>query len=361
MADTLSPLPLTKLAYQTWQQGKNYFSLAHKEARRQLFTWFNPSNSTSTPSLPMELLQTLSQRVEALLEVDWQEAQAGVYPLSVLFESPWLEMLLHYPGVWFDMPGVWRRTQAKQHQEFSDGIDTEGYPQYYLRNFHYQTDGYLSDESANLYDVQVDLLFHGTTDAMRRRILSPLKQGIAPFDLPQKQLRLLDVACGTGRMLKLLQGVWPQAQLFGVDLSPAYLRKAQASLGPNPLTVGSSLQVQLTSANAEELPYRDRCFHGLTCVFLFHELPGPVRQRVIQECFRVLQPGGTFVICDSIQAIDSPEFAPMMENFQTNLHEPFYQDYIQDDLVQRLEQVGFEQIQTAIHFVSKYWMAHKPA
>ena len=44
---------------------------------------------------------------------------------------------------------------------------------YYLQNFHYQTDGYLSDLSANLYDLQVEILFNGAADAMRRRIITP--------------------------------------------------------------------------------------------------------------------------------------------------------------------------------------------
>ncbi|MFQ5972210.1 MAG: ubiquinone biosynthesis methyltransferase UbiE, partial [Alphaproteobacteria bacterium] len=51
-----------------------------------------------------------------------------------------------------------------------------GYPRYYLQNFHYQSDGYLSDESAVLYDYQVEVLFHGGADAMRRQALVPLHE-----------------------------------------------------------------------------------------------------------------------------------------------------------------------------------------
>ena len=42
------------------------------------------------------------------------------------------------------------------------------YPEYFLQHFHWQTDGYLSRKSAELYDYQVEALFAGTTDAMRR-------------------------------------------------------------------------------------------------------------------------------------------------------------------------------------------------
>jgi len=55
-------------------------------------------------------------------------------------------------------------------------IETAGYPSYYA-NFHHQTNGYFSDLSANLYDLQVEILFGGSADAMRRRIIAPYAVG----------------------------------------------------------------------------------------------------------------------------------------------------------------------------------------
>jgi ubiquinone/menaquinone biosynthesis C-methylase UbiE len=139
-------------------------------------------------------------------------------------------------------------------------------------------------------------------------------------------------------------------------LSPTYLRKANELLthilGELP---------QLLQANAEELPYLDDYFHAVTSVFLFHELPATVRQTVIEQCFRVTKPGGVFIICDSIQLNDSPEFAPVMNYFSQTYHEPYYRHYTTDNLVERLEKAGFENIETEFHFMSKYFIAHKPA
>ena len=192
---------------------------------------------------------------------------------------------------------------------------------------------------------------------MRRRILAPLKQGLKAFDsVTPRQMRILDVACGTGRTLRMIRGALPQASLYGMDLSPAYLRKANQHLSE----IAGELP-QLLQANAEELPYLNDYFHGVTSVFLFHELPAQVRQKVIEQCFRVTKPGGVFVICDSIQMSDSPELAVTMESFPEVFHEPYYRDYTHDDLVQRLEAAGFENISTQVHFVSKYFIAHKPA
>jgi ubiquinone/menaquinone biosynthesis C-methylase UbiE len=264
--------------------------------------------------------------------------------------------LAYYPAVWLDLPQIWQRRQKQTYQQFSPEINLETYPQYYRRNFHYQTDGYLSDTSANLYDLQVEILFNGFADTMRRRILKPLQQGLSKFDdYNSPAVRVLDLACGTGRTLKLIRATLPKASLFGVDLSPAYLRKANQLLSEIPGELP-----QLIQANGENLPYQDQYFHALTSIFLFHELPPSVRQRVIAECFRVIQPGGIFVICDSIQMIDSAEFKPMMENFAAIFHEPYYLDYINDDLRERLEKVGFINIQIENHLASKYWIAYKP-
>jgi ubiquinone/menaquinone biosynthesis C-methylase UbiE len=350
------PDTLTKLTYQTFQQGKNYFGLAHKILSTRLMNLISPAQQKTRP-IPTEILPKLQQRLNNLLEVDWQDAQMGVYPKSILFDNPWEDFFLYYPAVWLDTPQIWERANQKKYQDFSQNVDIEGYPSYYVQNFHHQTDGYLSDRSANLYDLQVEILFGGSADAMRRRILAPLGQGLKVFaDVPSRQVRVLDVACGTGRTLKFLRSALPQASLFGTDLSPAYLRKANQLLSEIPGELP-----QLLQANAEELPYKDNYFHAITCVFLFHELPPDVRQRVIEQCFRVTKPGGVFVICDSIQVSDSPDLIPLMDNFHETFHEPYYKHYTTDDLVERLEKAGFENISTEVHFMSKYLIAHKPA
>jgi ubiquinone/menaquinone biosynthesis C-methylase UbiE len=351
MSDTL-----TKLTYQTFQQGKNYFGLAHKILSTRLMNIISPSQQQTKP-IPTEILPKLQQRLNNLLEVDWQDAERGVYPISVLFDNPWEEFFRYYPVVWLDLPQIWERANQKKYQQFSSNVDIEGYPSYYVQNFHHQTDGYLSELSANLYDLQVELLFGGSADPMRRRILAPLKEGLKVFsDVPPRQIRILDVACGTGRTLKLIRAALSQASLFGTDLSPTYLRKANELLSQLPGELP-----QLLQANAEELPYLDNYFHAVTSVFLFHELPPAARQQVIEQCYRVTKPGGIFIICDSIQMSDSPELQPLMENFQETFHEPYYKHYTTDDLVERLEKAGFENIDTQVHFMSKYLIARKPA
>lgn len=354
--DQFIPDDLTKFAYQTFQEGKKIFGVTHKAISDRLTNVVLTDRQGDVQPLSPQTLQKLQDGMQKLSETEWQDAQAGIYPSHILFDNPWGDFFRYYPEVWFDLPKVWSRLQTKQYQEFGSDIDREGYPDYYLQNFHYQTDGYLSDLSANLYDLQVEILFTGAADAMRRRILKPLKSKLAEANVSSQDARILDVACGTGRTLRMIRSALSKAKLFGVDLSPAYLRKANQLLSEIPGELP-----QLLQANGEHLPYQDNYFSAITSVFLFHELPPQARQNVIEECFRVLQPQGTLIICDSMQQADSPDFKVMMDNFPVLFHEPYYRHYSNDNLEARLDKAGFTNLEIDHHFVSKYWIATKPA
>ena len=131
------------------------------------------------------------------------------------------------------------------------------------------------------------------------------------------------------------------------------------TMGLNPLRDKLCL-IQLSKGNAENMNFESNSMQGITCVFLLHELPRKARQNVINECLRILEPGGTFILADSIQTSDSPKFQAVMDNFHKVFHEPFYYDYTQDDIESRLIESGFESITTDSHFMTKVWSCKKP-
>src|SRR5205823_1207809 len=99
--------------------------------------------------------------------------------------------------------------------------------------------------------------------------------------------------------------------------------------------------VQVLSANGEDLPFRDGYFDVATSIFTFHELPRSVRHRVLDEMHRVLRPGGLLVIEDSAQSHDGLDLAYFMGRFSREFHEPYYDDYVEDALESSLETRGF--------------------
>ncbi len=348
---------LKKIAYHTLQQGKTLAGLAHKELSTKLMEVFAPEAAPGKFPINKDLIKEVRRSMENLENIDWKEAEAGIYPKSQLFEAPWIEWAKKYPLVWLDMPQTWQRRKKNKTREIPRNVREEEYPDYYLQNFHHQTDGYLSKHSAEIYDLQVEILFNGTADSMRRRVLSPLKTGLKKFsNEDSKKVKVLDIATGTGRTLQQIQSALPKVELYGLDLSGSYLKQASKYLSSR-----SGDLVQLTKGNAEKMPYSSESFQALTCVFLFHELPREARQNVLKECFRLLEPGGTLVLADSIQIEDSPKFTPIMENFHKIFHEPYYRDYIVDNINLRLEESGFSSISSESHFMTKVWKANKPA
>tara|TARA_Y100001968_G_C19325562_1_gene701517 strand:- start:146 stop:1222 length:1077 start_codon:yes stop_codon:yes gene_type:complete len=348
---------LTKFAYHFLQQGKSLAGLAHKEISTKLMELIVPSEKGTSFSLNKELFDELRESMSRLEEIDWQDAEAGIYPTNQLFEAPWIEWAQRYPLIWLDMPLTWKRRKRKNTRDIPKGIDPKLYPDYYLQNFHHQTDGYLSEHSAKLYDIQVEILFNGTADAMRRRVIAPLKKGIENnFNtLNNNEISVLDVATGTGRTLQQIRSALPSIELFGIDLSGSYLKQASRYFNRSKGEI-----IQLVKGNAENMTFKNQSMNGITCVYLLHELPRQARQNVINECFRVLEPGGIFVLADSIQISDSPKFISIMENFHKVFHEPYYHDYINDDIKSRLLEAGFKEINGQSHFMTRVWTATKP-
>ena len=345
----------TKIAYKTLQQGKSIAGLAHKELSSRLMKIVSPGSDLNDFNLNKKLIIEIQQSMDDLREEDWKDSEEKIYPKKLLFDEPWIRYLMQYPKIWLDMPNTWERRKKQKNDDLPKTIEKEDYPNYYLRNFHHQTDGYLSDFSASIYDLQVDILFNGSANSMRRRILKPLKKGLENFDdRKNSSIKILDVATGSGRTLKQLRGAFPKEKIIGIDLSDSYLKEASRHI--------SDLEgdlIELVQGNAENLPFEDNSLQAVTCVFLFHELPRTIRVKVLNEFYRVLEPGGTLVLADSIQIIDSPNFISIMEGFYKNFHEPFYCDYIKDDIDSRMGEIGFNKIISKSFFMTKVWSALK--
>lgn len=294
--------------------------------------------------------RAVRRRYVDLVARDLANAQAGLYPMSLLFRIPLREYARRLPELARDLPRVLRRMHRGDWKDLPESVDLSAYPPYYRRTFHWQSDGYLSRHSARVYDVGVELLFGGMADVMRRQSIPPVTRFVGGLD---GRARLLDVACGTGRTLEQLRHALPHLELTGLDLSPYYLDEARCRLDDR--------HVVLVEANAEAMPSPDGAFDIATSVFLFHELPRNARRRVLAEMYRVLRPGGMVVIVDSVQREDAADIAHFVDRFSHDMHEPFFQDYVRDDLAAALAACGFEVRDRGVQaFMAKVVVAYKP-
>jgi ubiquinone/menaquinone biosynthesis C-methylase UbiE len=306
------------------------------------------SKSRSDPRID----RRLNADMAALLEQDLANVEAGIYPLPTDHDGSLLTLLERSRLFFRDLADVHERRKRKATREVLNDRTRGRRPDYYLQNFHFQSGGWLTEESAERYDTQVEVLFRGTANAMRRQALVPLAEVFTGRD--QRKLRLIDLGCGTGRFLDFVKQAWPRLPVLGIDLSEAYIRHARRHLGRRSRT-------NLIVANAEAIPAPGESCDAVTSIFMMHELPPEVRCTVIAEASRVLKPGGRLVLMDSLQRGDEPDYDGMLERFPQYYHDPYYQSYVSEDFAAIARRSGLTHRRDIKAFVSKVMVFDKTA
>ncbi|WP_375203421.1 class I SAM-dependent methyltransferase [Hyphococcus sp.] len=297
--------------------------------------------------------ERLKTAFRELFQRDWKNVEEGLYKMpSELRRAPSLSKLWRESRDYLlDARKVAQRKYARAHSEVLTDAMRKKYPRYYLQNFHYQTDGWLSDASAARYDMQVETLFTGSAAAMRRQALPFVGEALKGKDAGAASL--LDLGCGGGGFLTEIHDNWPMLRLTALDLSPAYLGRARTALG-------GVRDVTFIQQPAENTSLPDASFDIITSVYLFHELPPKVRADVAAEIARLLKPGGVYIHTDTIQYGDEPGFDILLENFPRGFHEPYYDSYCRADLPALFGEAGLEKSEETLAFLTKITSFQKP-
>ncbi|PKP80651.1 MAG: class I SAM-dependent methyltransferase [Alphaproteobacteria bacterium HGW-Alphaproteobacteria-18] len=341
--------------YAAGQGLRSAWYTAQMQAARARAEGFNrPGEPAFQPSRGKPDMAELRRAYFELFMQDRANIETGLYP------PPQDLQLTRLPGALKaarafqeDVKAVDQRRLSRDGKELQRALEEEGnflkrnanrYPDYYLQNFHYQTGGWFTDESAQLYDTQVEALFSGTADAMRRAALAEIAKELKGRD--QRQISLMDVACGNGRFLERVLDIWPRLKVTGLDLSPSYTEAARARLA-------RWRQADIIQDMAEAIPVENGSFDIAVSIFLFHELPPHVRPLVLAEIFRVLKPGGLFILADSLQFSDRAPLDGLLEYFPHGFHEPYYRDYLAWGLDEALMQAGFVKECGKLAFLTK--------
>eukprot|EP00892_Ulva_mutabilis_P005100 jgi/Ulvmu1/2962/UM015_0002.1 len=202
------------------------------------------------------------------------------------------------------------------------------YPDYYQNNFHFQTDGWFSSQSADAYEVTTESLFFGRQDAMQRGTLLAMNRYFR--GRMAQDWRCWRWAQARAGWRRLCGDNYPAARLTVSDLSPFYLEKARSNMAywqrcasPSARSAGS---VSFLQCAAEALPHEDACMDVVYCVYMFHEVPDDARRAALREFARVLKPGGVLIITDSIQEGDRPALTRLRAFSAMN--EPHYTSYV---------------------------------
>jgi demethylmenaquinone methyltransferase / 2-methoxy-6-polyprenyl-1,4-benzoquinol methylase len=123
------------------------------------------------------------------------------------------------------------------------------------------------------YDRYARLLSLGQDPRWRRFLVAHVKAAAGDT--------VLDVATGTGAVaLELIRQ--KGCTVVGLDQSAEMLAEARERLGPD---------VRLVEGRAEQVPFADESFDGVTFTYLFRYVADPAA--TLRELARVVRPGGT--------------------------------------------------------------------
>lgn len=137
------------------------------------------------------------------------------------------------------------------------------------------------DEWAETYD----------THWMQRWLVDPLqRQAIdAARRYQPDALAVLDVGCGTGRLLRRVRDAFPAARLVGIDPAAGMIDVARRKGGD---------AIDFVVGDAESLDAPDYAFDLVFTTLSFHHWHD--QREGLRQIHRVMRPGGVFVLSDLV-------------------------------------------------------------
>ena len=153
---------------------------------------------------------------------------------------------------------------------------------------------------------------------------------------------LLEIACGTGQVTRLLREKLPEARIVGTDLNPGMLELAKKIIKPED-------KIEWQIANAQELAFEDNTFDAVVCQFGLMFVPD--KQKAVNEAYRVLNPGGIllFNTWDSLETnpvskIANNVIASFFKDFSFDFYKIPFSMYDPVEIESLLQLAGFKNI-----------------
>ena len=151
---------------------------------------------------------------------------------------------------------------------------------------------------------------------------------------------LLEVGCGSGRLLLQLARTFPQAQLLGVDIDPTGLAAARSAIAD----AGLQARVRVVEGELRSVAAPGAA-DAVLMVEVLHEIDAPIRPPLLAACAAALKPGGWLVIADETYPgnWDEARQAPFRFPLQTGLEEMMWGNVVPTRAEQErlLREAGF--------------------
>ncbi len=209
------------------------------------------------------------------------------------------------------------------------------YPDYATVDIHIQPGGYTRQPLGGIhYDYGTKVFFGGLNDG---DALHAKMAGKTSLPLDGKVERVMDIGCSIGQFTCALKNRFPDAEVWGTDIGAPMVRYAHHRAAKQ------GIDVHFAQQACESLDFPDNHFDLVTAHLLFNEIPVPVIRQTIAEAFRVLRPGGTFVIWDFPSvAADDGRFSGFIRYMDAaDNGEPYSCEFVECDVEAIIPEQGF--------------------
>lgn len=208
---------------------------------------------------------------------------------------------------------------------------------------HLQPGGYTRNEGES--DVTAGALYEaggrlysqgegiGNRETKAECVMRFLNEWVGAF----KPQRILDMACSAGQSTTPYALAFPNAEVHGVDIGAGLLSYAHARAE----SLGAA--VHFHQANIENLKFADESFDLIISHNAMHEMSLETQQRMLDESFRLLKPGGICVHQDvPLNFADLDDYTQVVYGWDEYYNgEPFWSAYAKNDCHPMLKAAGF--------------------
>lgn len=281
---------------------------------------------TPPPHLSREQKLTINTAFKELLS-RWKLV-IKQFPNSNKISSPFAH-INRYSLIIKDLKCFLERKNLKDSSDLQEISFKKDCPEYFKRNYHYQTDGYFSYDSALRYDHQIELLFLGTGHIMRKVAYAELAKILKGTE------DVLEFGAGTGTSGHQFKQLFPGTVLDILEPSHAYLDFARSTYPQSFNEVIPTFMERFQSTKKYDCIF--------SC-FVMHEIPVAYWDSVIQAIKGSLKPNGHLFIIDSQQNCDKPAHQFALDQFAEDFYEPYFQEYREKSLEDYFQQQGFKLI-----------------
>ena len=147
--------------------------------------------------------------------------------------------------------------------------------------------------------VWLSILYKSFDYKGKRKLAKVMIEGTADYVKIQDGGVGLDVGCGSGALTIACAKKNPGATMVGCDIwSGPYKSEFSKKLCHDNAKAEGVTNVRFEEGNAVNLPFEDESFDAVTSNYVYHNIVGKNKQKLLLETFRVLKKGGIFVIHD---------------------------------------------------------------